>query len=90
MEKTAMQKVIDKINNVKPDEFCSIETIKRWCEEAKIEERQQIIDFANWLSDDDSPYAILYGKDPIRFATNDKDLTSEEVVSDYFTSRYGN
>ena len=30
--KTPMQELIDKLNNVKPTEFCSIETIKGWAE----------------------------------------------------------
>lgn len=30
--KTPMQELIDRLNNVKPTEFCSIETIKGWAE----------------------------------------------------------
>lgn len=30
--KTPMQELIEKLNNVKPTEFCSIETIKGWAE----------------------------------------------------------
>lgn len=38
---TAVESIIQKINNVKPSEFCSIETIKKWCNEAKELERYQ-------------------------------------------------
>jgi hypothetical protein len=31
--KTPMQELIERLNNVKPTEFCSIETIKGWAEE---------------------------------------------------------
>ena len=31
----------DKLNNVKPTEFCSIETIKEWVEQAKQMHKQQ-------------------------------------------------
>jgi hypothetical protein len=41
---TAVQSIIQKINNVKPSDFCSIETIKQWCEQAKEMEKDQIND----------------------------------------------
>lgn len=41
---TAVEWLQYKLNNVKPDEFCSIETIKEWVEQSKEMERQQIID----------------------------------------------
>jgi hypothetical protein len=44
MKQTAVESIIEKINNVKPTEFCSIETIKKWCIEAKEMEKEQIID----------------------------------------------
>jgi hypothetical protein len=40
--KTAVHSIIAKLNNVKPTEFCSIETIKEWCEQAKEMEKEQI------------------------------------------------
>jgi hypothetical protein len=42
MKQTAVESIIEKINNVKPTEFCSIETIKKWCIEAKEMEKEQI------------------------------------------------
>jgi hypothetical protein len=42
--KTAMQELIDKLNNVKPTEFCSIETIKEWAESLLEKEKEQIMD----------------------------------------------
>ena len=41
---TAIDSIIDKLNNVKPTEFCSIETIKEWCVQAKEIEKQDIMD----------------------------------------------
>ena len=34
----------DKLNNVKPTQFCSIETIKEWVEQAKEIHKQEIMD----------------------------------------------
>ena len=42
---TAVQSIIEKINNVKPTEFCSIETIKKWCNEAKEMEKEQMWEY---------------------------------------------
>jgi hypothetical protein len=45
---TAIDWVIQYLNNVKPNEFCSIETIKERLKQAKQMEKQQIIDaYAN-------------------------------------------
>ena len=41
---TAINWVIQYLNNVKSNEFCSIETIKKILEQAKTLEKQQIID----------------------------------------------
>jgi hypothetical protein len=41
---TAVQSIIQKINNVKPSDFCSIETIKQWCEQAKEIEKERLTD----------------------------------------------
>jgi len=38
---TAVEWLLEQINNVKPNQFCSIETIKKWCELAKEMEKQQ-------------------------------------------------
>ena len=51
--KTPMQELIEKLNNVKPTEFCSIETIKGWAEAMLEKEKEQIIDawwdgVSNW------------------------------------------
>ena len=40
---TAIDWVIQYLNNVKPNQFCSIETIKEILEQAKVMEKQQII-----------------------------------------------
>ena len=40
--KTAMQELIEKLNNVKPTEFCSIDTIREWSKELLKKEKEQI------------------------------------------------
>jgi hypothetical protein len=42
--KTAMQELIEKLNNVKPTEFCSIDTIREWSKELLEKEKEQIAD----------------------------------------------
>jgi hypothetical protein len=42
--KTPLQELIEKLNNVKPTEFCSIETIKEWAESLLEKEKEQIMD----------------------------------------------
>ena len=41
--KTPMQELIEKLNNVKPTQFCSIETIRDWAESLLQEEKHLII-----------------------------------------------
>ena len=41
--KTAMQELIDKLNNVKPTQYCSIETIRGWSESLLEKEKDQIV-----------------------------------------------
>ena len=45
--KTSVEWLQDKLNNVKPTEFCSIETIKKWVEQAKEMESLEKIDNFN-------------------------------------------
>jgi hypothetical protein len=40
---TSIEWLENKLNNVKPTEFCSIETIKEWVEQAKEMHKQEII-----------------------------------------------
>jgi len=47
--KTPMQELIERINNVKPTEFCSIETIKGWAESMLEKEKEQIVNA--WIDD---------------------------------------
>ena len=44
MEVTAVEWILQYLKNVKPNEFCSIEKIKKLLEQAKEMEKQQIID----------------------------------------------
>lgn len=40
-QQTAVEWLQDKLNNVKPTQFCSIDTIKEWVEQAKQMEKEQ-------------------------------------------------
>jgi hypothetical protein len=51
-QQTAVDSIIAKLNNVKPAEFCSIETIKEWCQQAKEMEKEQMIEFAWYYSNE--------------------------------------
>jgi|GEM_PF-4983883 len=53
----------DRLNNVKPTEFCSIETIKGWIKRTKEMNRKEIINescnqiemFINWIDKEEIP-----------------------------------
>jgi hypothetical protein len=47
-KQSAMQELIEKLNNVKPQEFCSIETIKVWAE-SLLHKEKEVIEKA-WLN----------------------------------------
>jgi hypothetical protein len=84
MEKETKQSAVDsilaKLNNVNPTEFCSIETIKEWCQQAKEMEKEQIIDAFNiGFKDSGLSYVIgeiyyrqTYGGNKIFVLLNDK------------------
>ena len=42
--KTPMQELIEQLNNVKAQDFCSIETIKGWAESMLEKEKEVIMD----------------------------------------------
>jgi hypothetical protein len=72
---TAVQSIIQKINNVKPSDFCSIETIKQWCEQAKEMEKEQIA-----KAFDDGDYNYHYSR---------KTGDDFEDGKEYFNEVYG-
>jgi hypothetical protein len=39
--------------------------------------------FVNWVTQEKSPYAVMYDDGEIRFATNDNDLTINQVFDKY-------
>ena len=41
--KTAIQELIENLNNVKPTQYCSIETIRGWAESLLEKEKEQIV-----------------------------------------------
>ena len=45
--KTPMQELIEQLNNVKPQDFCSIETIKGWAKELLEKEKEVMCEFAD-------------------------------------------
>lgn len=40
-------------------------------------------EFVNWLTHEKSPYAVMYDDGDIRFATNDDNLTIQQVFEKY-------
>lgn len=58
-QQTAISWLQDKLNNVKPTQFCSIETIKEWVEQAKAMEKEQIIKAINEVSENNVKYANM-------------------------------
>lgn len=48
-KQTAVEWLADKLNNVRPTQICSIETIKEWVEQAKEMEKKQIIEASNQI-----------------------------------------
>jgi hypothetical protein len=41
-KQTAVEWLVEKLDNVRPTQICSIETIKEWCNQAKAMEKEQI------------------------------------------------
>ena len=61
-KQTAVEWLLEKLNNVKPTDFCSIETIKEWCNQSKAMEREQIIDaYWNGTTDIEKGKAVKEG-----------------------------
>lgn len=48
--KTPIQELIDRLNNVNPQDFCSIETIKGWAESLLDVEKDTFIHFGDRIS----------------------------------------
>jgi hypothetical protein len=63
--KTPVQELIDKLNNVKPDQFCSIETIKGWAE-SMLEKEKEVMNRV-WL---DGRNSRINGQDPLEQIKN--------------------
>lgn len=68
-----MEQLIERLENVKPTQFCSIETIKGWAEELLEVERQQIV-----LTYSDPPVmGIDFTKlDESQYSSNADDITA--------------
>ena len=68
-----MQELIDKLNNVKPTQYCSIETIRGWAESLLEKEKEQIVNaYKEGCSD-----SIL------------DESTDEERAEEYYNETYG-
>ena len=50
---TALQILLQRLNSVKPNQLCSIETIKGWAVELLKTEKQQLLDIVVWFDDTD-------------------------------------
>lgn len=49
--------------------------------------KQECIEFAEWLTREDSPYAVLYGNRKERFATNENDYTVEQLYEMFLQTK---
>lgn len=54
----------------------------KWSQERSYSE-EEVIELLQWLTDDESIYSIMYGHKKYRFATNDKDFTSKEILEQF-------
>jgi hypothetical protein len=75
--KTPMQELIEKLNNVKPTEFCSIETIKGWAESMLEKEKEQMCDFVEYCEIEHSKYQ-----------ETEASWIKELTIDDLFEKRY--
>jgi antirestriction protein len=69
--------LIEVLNNVRPDEFCSIEKIKELCHQAKEMEEQEII-----YTEEDMGKAIIFSFDTFSEALsrNEMELRANEFI----------
>ena len=75
-QETALSWLQDKLNNVKPTQFCSIETIKEWVEQAKAIEKERVVNFC---------FECLRG-DNIHTIKSNKELL--EYIEQYYNETY--
>ena len=54
----------------------------KWQSERMYSE-EEVIELLQWLTDDESIYSIMYGHKKYRFANNDKDFTSKEILEQF-------
>ena len=71
--------------NTYPVAYKSEIMLKDWILDAMLEFRNEglrdeLIKTLNWISDKECPYAIMYGNTTHRFATIEKDYTTEQIV----------
>jgi hypothetical protein len=53
------------------------------CAAAEMYADGRAIHFVNWVTQEKSPYAVMYDDGEIRFATTDEDLTINQVFEKY-------
>jgi metallophosphoesterase superfamily enzyme len=56
-------------------------------EQVKEMEKQKVIEFLDWLTNEKSEFSIMYGNQDKRFSSNDKDYTINEII-EIFENRY--
>jgi len=59
---TAVEWLIEQLNNLRPHQYCSIETIREWCYHAKGLEKGQIIDAYNQADKDSNGKSFGHGE----------------------------
>lgn len=45
------------------------------------------IEFAEWLTDEKSPYAVMYGGTPERWATDNEDFTTKQLFDIFLNKK---
>ena len=80
---TAVEWLQDKLNNVRPTQICSIETIKEWVEQAKEMEKEQIIEARNdGFKVSGEGFNGEYGIEDFNFLT--EEIKSEQYYNETF------
>lgn len=63
-------------------DICVLEAALEQLQDSQHQTKQLSIALLNWLSDENSIYAILYGNEK-RFCNNKKDITTEDVYNEF-------
>jgi hypothetical protein len=77
MEQQVLKIIKKRINQIQTQEGLSVKITSN--EDKAKEITSMVFEFIKWFTGKDSPVSILYGDQPERFATTEKDYTIEEL-----------